>query len=234
MILLQTLWRAQELNSWRFPRRWKQSPATQPAPCPPPSEWARPSTATTSTRPPVRKRWATSLKTSTKRPCRGSSKTLGTRKPRREPRSFLPETKIWRRKREPWWPWKRGRKTSSSSFWNWGNIPSKFTEDQKTDKDVIPERTFEDPAWQWDPNTQHHLAALHTSPAQGTPGSRRQERHRTNWWQRLQPISRPCLCCSRGEGNAFSKDWKTLPAGKDWCSCQEESLDRCPEDWNGW
>lgn len=32
--------------------------------------------------------------------------------------------------------------------------------------------------------------------------------------------------------NAFSKDLKTLQAGKDWYWCQEKSLDGCNENWN--
>lgn len=79
----------------------------------------------------------------------------------------------------------------------------------------------------WDLNMQHCVAALQASPPSGL---RRLERNRTNWLQRLQPIS--SLCRDSGEQNAFSEDLKTLPAGKDWCPCQEKSLDECNENWN--
>lgn len=59
---------------------------------------------------------------------------------------------------------------------------------------------------------------------------RRRERNRTNWLQRLQPISR--LCCYSGERNAFSKDLQTLPEGKGLIPALERSLNGCNEDWD--
>ena len=53
-------------------------------------------------------------------------------------------------------------------------------------------------------------------------------RNGTNLLQRLQLISR--LCCYSGEGNVFSKDWKTPPTGKGPMLMSGESPDRHNEN----